>query len=213
MSRVPRTITPSQKRRANEEPSPPTRRAPSKKTRRPPVEPLSSTASEESSDDDLDLPPSRLPPAKPRLDPADCEFFVQHTIYLDNNRLKSTTKTYKLGLLTFPHVWQSSVDLVKEAAGVGVETLLVSSIATITASRTKPMMPDIKTRMDWNDIEGIIEKLFMEKKDSLAIDWSVKYKTKSVPPPLDSTQTPSQQRPTSSAMSSNSQNVPRRVSP
>ena len=119
---------------------------------------------------------------------------------------------FKLGLLTFPQVWQSSVDLVKEAAGEGIETLLVSSIATITASRTKPMMPDIKTRLDWNDVEGIIKKLFMEKKDSLAVDWSVKYKTKSVPPPLESTQTPSQQGPTLSAMLSNSQNALRRVS-
>jgi hypothetical protein len=114
------------------------------KGRQPPS--LSSNESERDESNPPMPPPMPQPSSRYTSDPADCEFLVQHTTYLDNNRFGCTAETFKLGHLTFPQYWQSSIDLVTEAAGAEVEISLVSSIATITSSRQKPLTPDVKTQ-------------------------------------------------------------------
>jgi hypothetical protein len=101
--------------------------------------------------------------------------------------------------------------LVTGAAGEDIETVLESSIATITASRTKALTPDVKTRMNWVDVEEIIEGLYMEKKDSLRVEWNVKYKTKSMLPPPPAVETPGQRHATPSTVSAQNSTTCRRV--
>ena len=89
-SRSSRTITPSQKKCANQEVDPPRGHRKDEKHRKsPPESPSSSgTASDESEE-------QVAPRAhKQGLDPANCEFTLQHTIYLDGQRIACTSKQY-----------------------------------------------------------------------------------------------------------------------
>lgn len=113
--KISRIITPSQKKRANREADPPPRPRKGKKRRNScPKSPSSSETSSDEGDEQV-APHAR----KQGLDPANCEFTFQRTIYLDGQRIAGASKRYKLGRLTFPVVWQESID----KAGDAVERL------------------------------------------------------------------------------------------
>ena len=96
-----RTITPSRKKRTDQEVDPPLKPHKAKKRRKsPPKSPSSSDTSSGEGEEQV-APLTR----KQALDPANCEFTLQHTIYLDRQRIAGTSKQYKLGYLTFPDVW------------------------------------------------------------------------------------------------------------
>jgi len=105
---------------------------------------------------------------KQALDPANCEFTLQHTIYLDRQRIAGTSKQYKLSYLTFPEVWQESIDKAGEVAERPRNTDkwgLENSLATISAARVKPITSDIDKRSDWFAVEQIIKSLYLDKKN------------------------------------------------
>src|SRR5437773_6383730 len=111
-SKSSRTITPSQKKHANQEVDPP--RGPRKDKKRQKSPPKSTSSSDTSSDESEEQVAPRA--HKQGLDPANCEFTLQHTVYLDGQRIAGTSKQYKLSYLTFPEVWQESIDKAGEAA-------------------------------------------------------------------------------------------------
>lgn len=61
---------------------------------------------------------------KQGLDPANCEFTFQHTIYLDGQQIVGPSKQYKPSHLTFPEVWQESIDKVGVRQPRDSETLI-----------------------------------------------------------------------------------------
>jgi len=115
---------------------------------------------------------------KQGLDPANCEFTLQHTIYLDGKRIAGTSKQYKLGQLTFPLVWQESIDKAGEAAERLRDTDkwgLENSLATISAARVKPIISDVNKRSDWHEVEQIIKSLYLDKKPFICVNWDFYY--------------------------------------
>ena len=93
------------------------------------------------------LPP---PPSQLGLDPRNCRFTFQYTTFLGNIRIGGYSKLFKFGCLPGPEVLEQSMDWVKDAlSDPDVDIHLVSSIATITATRSKPTITDVKNRMHW----------------------------------------------------------------
>ncbi len=173
-SKSSRTITPSQKKRANQEVDPPRGPRKDKKRRKsPPKSPSSSDTSSGEGEEQV-APLTR----KQALDPANCEFTLQHMIYLDRQRIAGTSKQYKLGYLTFPEVWQESIDKAGEAAERPRNTDkwgLENSLATISAARVKPITSDIDKRSDWFAVEQIIKSLYLDKKTLIRVNWDFYY--------------------------------------
>ena len=169
-----RTITPSQKKRANQEADPPP--GPRKGKKRRNSRPKSPSSSETSSNEGEE--PVAPPARKQGLDPVNCEFTLQRTIYLDGQRIAGTSKQYKLGHLTFPVVWQESIDKAGDAAerlqntdNWGLEV----SLATISAARMKPIVSDVMERSDWDEIEEIVKSLYLDKRTFIRVNWDLYY--------------------------------------
>ena len=173
-SKSSRTITPSQKKRPNQEVDPP--RGPRKDKKRRKSPPKSPSSSDTSSDESEEQVAPRA--HKQGLDPANCEFTLQHTVYLDGQWIAGTSKQYKLGYLTFPEVWQESIDKAGEAAEKLRNTDkwgLENSLATISAARVKPIISDINERSDWYEVEQIVKSLYLDKRTFIRINWDFYY--------------------------------------
>ena len=147
-----RTITPSQKKRANQEVGPPLGLYKDKKHRRsPPKSPSSSDTSSDESEKEV-----ATATHKKGLDPANCKFTLQHTIHLDGQQIAGTSKQYKLDHLMFPIVWQESINKAGEAAKKFRNTDkwgLEHSLATISADRVKPIISDVNGHSDWHEVK------------------------------------------------------------
>ena len=84
-------------------------------------------------------------------------------------------------------------------------------MATITASRSKALSTDVKEGCHWPAVENTLERLYMDKKDSLRIEWDVKYKTNSIFTPIAEVHAPVGREEVLSTTSSTSSTGRRRV--